>query len=111
MKFAGHCFHCRRAMTPSGSKSVVERTADHLMPAWMRYEGLDKATFANLNATVPCCWHCNQLKGHKSPGQWEQFMRENPRWWEMPQHRRTHQTRKRRKTKRRSSPAADLNNK
>jgi hypothetical protein len=44
MKIAGHCFYCRRTMTPPGSKSVVERTADHLMPAWIRYEKLYKAT-------------------------------------------------------------------
>jgi hypothetical protein len=51
----GCCTYCRREMDPPGRKTLLEHTADHIMPIWMRREKLYELTFAELQATVPCC--------------------------------------------------------
>lgn len=81
------CTYCRRPMDRPGSKTLLERTADHIMPAWLRRKRMD-LSFDEAYQTVPCCWHCNQLKGQKSAEQWESFMAANPRWWEKPEFQR-----------------------
>lgn len=78
---AGSCTYCVREMDPTGTPSLLERTADHVVPAC-----------AGGRKTVPCCWHCNQIKGRMSPRQWTAFMADNPCWWEMPEYQRTRST-------------------
>jgi 5-methylcytosine-specific restriction endonuclease McrA len=72
-------------MDPKGTLSLLEETADHVVPARLRGLG-GRVPYGS--STVRACYHCNNIKGEMSPDEWLMFMRDNPRWWEMPEHRR-----------------------
>ena len=82
------CSYCVRQMDPRGTLSLLEWTDDHIIPAWLRGRGGRPYG----SPVVPCCWHCNQIKGEMPPEWWRMFMEMIPEWWERPEYRRSRGT-------------------
>jgi hypothetical protein len=82
------CSYCARQMDPRGTLSLLEWTDDHIIPAWLRGRGGRPYG----SPVVPCCWHCNQIKGEMPPEWWRMFMAMIPEWWRRPEYQRSRGT-------------------
>lgn len=67
----GHCHYCRHPLTKPTATNHGRRmaTRDHIIPA---SRGGVK--------TVPCCFHCNNLKADMMPDEWMAWRSRNPNW-------------------------------
>jgi hypothetical protein len=69
-KAFGNCTYCRRELASPRSRFATAFTKDHVMP---------KAVGGTRK--VPCCLHCNRLKGDMHPQVWRWFTTNYPKWW------------------------------
>ncbi len=67
------CYWCQRPMAVLGDPDLSP-TRDHVRPKRMR-------PVNNSGPVVIACFRCNNLKGDKTPGEWEAFMASHPEWW------------------------------
>lgn len=74
--FGEPCTYCRRAMTGTAMTDPLRATRDHYYP-----RSKNKGLVGNI---VYCCFFCNQVKGDRSPEEWQRFMKRNPEFWTHP---------------------------
>lgn len=80
----GRCAYCERStvMPPKGSDhreaGVLYASRDHRVP-------LARGGDDHRPNVVMACIPCNGRKGAMEWPEWQEFMRENPRWWEAPE--------------------------
>jgi hypothetical protein len=82
------CSYCVRQTDPRGTLSLLEWTDDHIVPACLR----GRRGRPYRSSVVPCCWHCNQIKGEMPPEWWRMFMEMIPEWWKRPEYQRSRGT-------------------
>lgn len=64
-----YCAYCKREMV---LYSPTHPTSDHVVP---RSKGGTR--------TILACKTCNGMKGNMMPNEWQKFMHNFPKWWNM----------------------------